>query len=388
MARRRFQDPTPVKKGQFWWLLVWTDKFENGRYVRKRQRIKIAPADMKEREVLKVAAETLRPMNQGLDSIGSVTPFPRYLEEYREVVMPTLAAPTRARYESVMKVHLLPAFGDKSLRDLTPMTVQKYFSGMANSKLSHESLETIRSVLASILNSAQRFKLIVVNPMEGIDLPRQRIGKKVKPWIRPEQVEPLLSLIAEPYKTMVYVALYTGLRFSELAGLKWGDVDCEHLRITIDERFCLGDWSAPKSDASNATVPVNASAIARIEALKDMEVVINWGAHGAKKRIKVVRADGPEDLVFQSLVKGAPMRDGNILRRHIRPAADKLGVKANWQILRRSFATWLKLAGADVKDAQGLMRHSRTSTTLDIYEQFVPESQQRAVARLGSKSVN
>ncbi|MGD0598909.1 MAG: hypothetical protein ABR988_03755 [Terriglobales bacterium] len=40
------------------------------------------------------------------------------------------------------------------------------------------------------------------------------------------------------------------------------------------------------------------------------------------------------------------------------------------------------MAGADVKDAQGQMRHSRASTTLDIYQQFVPESQRRAVGRL------
>jgi integrase len=42
----------------------------------------------------------------------------------------------------------------------------------------------------------------------------------------------------------------------------------------------------------------------------------------------------------------------------------------------------LKMAGADVKDAQAQMRHSRASTTLDIYQQFVPESQQKAVDRL------
>ena len=41
------------------------------------------------------------------------------------------------------------------------------------------------------------------------------------------------------------------------------------------------------------------------------------------------------------------------------------------------------MAGADVKDAQALMRHSRASTTLDIYQQFVPESQRRAVDSLG-----
>ena len=44
------------------------------------------------------------------------------------------------------------------------------------------------------------------------------------------------------------------------------------------------------------------------------------------------------------------------------------------------------MAGADVKDAQAQMRHSRSSTTLDIYQQFVPESQQRAVEKLSSLS--
>jgi integrase len=54
--------------------------------------------------------------------------------------------------------------------------------------------------------------------------------------------------------------------------------------------------------------------------------------------------------------------------------------------LRTSHAVWLKMAGADVKDAQGQMRHSRASTTLDIYQQFVPESQQRVVEKLSSLS--
>jgi integrase len=44
------------------------------------------------------------------------------------------------------------------------------------------------------------------------------------------------------------------------------------------------------------------------------------------------------------------------------------------------------MVGADVKDAQAQMRHSRASTTLDIYQQFVPESQQKAVAKLSSLS--
>jgi hypothetical protein len=42
--------------------------------------------------------------------------------------------------------------------------------------------------------------------------------------------------------------------------------------------------------------------------------------------------------------------------------------------------------GADVKDAQGLMRHSRASTTLDVYQQFIPESQRRVADSLIPKT--
>ncbi len=114
-----------------------------------------------------------------------------------------------------------------------------------------------------------------------------------------------------------------------------------------------------------------------------MEVHVRAGC--GTRRYKAVKADGPDDLVFQSVRSGKPMRDNAVLTRHIKPAARKLGIGwVNWQVLRRSFATWLKLVGADVKDAQGLMRHSRASTTLDIYQQFVPESQRRVVDRLTS----
>jgi len=77
------------------------------------------------------------------------------------------------------------------------------------------------------------------------------------------------------------------------------------------------------------------------------------------------------------------MRDNTILTRFIKPAARALEMGwVNWQVLRRSHATWLKLAGADVKDAQAQMRHSRATTTLEVYQQFIPETQRRVVNRL------
>lgn len=168
---------------------------------------------------------------------------------------------------------------------------------------------------------------------------------------------------------------------SELIGLRWRNIHADS--ISVEERYCRGDWGAPKSAASNATIPANRCVIERIHRLKILTVKGKAGC--ATRKYKLVKSDGPDDLVFQSVRDGSPMRDNNVLSRYIKPAARKLGLDfVNWRCLRTSHATWLKQAGADVKDAQAQMRHSRASTTLDIYMQFVPESQRKVVDKLNT----
>ncbi len=178
---------------------------------------------------------------------------------------------------------------------------------------------------------------------------------------------------------MVYVAVFTGLRVSELIGLRWRCINEDS--ITIEERYCRGEWGIPKSEASAATIPVNKTVINRLQQLKTLTVSIKAGR--ATRTYPLVKKDGPDDLVFQSVKDGKPMRDNNILTRHLKPAARTLGLDfLNWRCLRTSHATWLKMAGADIKDAQAQLRHSRASTTLDIYQQFIPASQRQVVDRL------
>jgi integrase len=163
---------------------------------------------------------------------------------------------------------------------------------------------------------------------------------------------------------------------SELIGLRWNDIHEDS--ITIDERYCRGDWGVPKTESSAATIAVNRLVIDRIRRLKSLTVEVKAGK--AVRKYQVVKSDRPDDLVFQLVKDGKPIRDNNVLTRFIKPAARALGMPwVNWRCLRTSHATWLKMAGAEVKDAQAQMRHSRASTTQDIYQQFVPESQRRAV---------
>ena len=340
----------------------------------------LAPATTPEREVDKIAAEHLRPMNQGLTTVGSATNFADFVDTvYIPVLLPKMAKTTQGRYEGIIDNYLKPQFQKLCLRDISVLTVDRYITSLAQSNLSLESIDKIRDVLSGILATAVRYELLVRNPAEGLKLPRAKKGKRSKPFITPTQFSALIELIAEPYATMVYVAVYTGLRVSELIGLRWRNVGTDS--ITVEERYCRGDWGPPKSEASSATVPVNSAVIDRIHRLKTVEVEVKAGC--AVRRYRAVKSSGPDDLVFQSIKAGGPMRDNNILVRHLKPAGTKLGIGwVNWLVLRRSFATWLKMAGADVKDAQALMRHSRASTTLDVYQQFVPESQRRVVDSL------
>lgn len=344
MTRRRFQDPKPTRRGQWWTLLLWKDYFVGAQRKRKRVRVRLAPATMSEREVLKIAAEHIRPLNQGLESIGSATNFHRYFETtYEPIVMPLLAKSTQDRSRGVFNNYLAPAFGELCLRDLTSLTIQRYFSNMASSKLSHESRDKIRDVLSSVLGSAVEYGLLIKNPVEAIRLPPKRRGRnRSKPYLTPAQFDLLVASIPEPYATMVYVAIYTGLRVSELAGLRWNDLHEES--ITIEERFCRGDWGAPKSDASNATIAVNRCVIERVHRLKLLTVEVKAGR--AVRKYRVVKSDAPDDLVFQSVQRGLPTRDNNILTRFIKPAGRAMGLPwVNWRSLRTSHAVWLKLAG-------------------------------------------
>lgn len=123
----------------------------------------------------------------------------------------------------------------------------------------------MRDVLSSILGSAVSYGLLVKNPVVGVRLPVPKSGRRTKPYLTQQQFSVLVDMIAEPYATMLFTAAYTGLRPSEVIGLRRRNFHEDS--ITIEQRYCRGDWGAPKSAASNATVPVNRAVIDRIRRL-------------------------------------------------------------------------------------------------------------------------
>jgi integrase len=293
---------------------------------------------MPEGEVLKIAAERLRPINQGVITAGSAVNFMHFVTDtYEKTALPLLASAVQKTYRGAIRKHLEPVFGNFCLRDLTPVTMQTYFSGLHVKAVKYPTIVKVRDALSSILRAAVGYEFLQKNPLETLQLPPDKRGKQTKPWITPAQFSTLIDLIPEPYATMIFVAVWTGLRISEIAGLKWRCIHSES--ITVEQRYCRGDWSCTKTQASAATIAVDSEVIERIHRLKTLTVEVQAGR--AVRRYKVVKADGPDDLVFQSVKDGKPMNDGNILKRYIAPAARTLGLKVNWRSLRTSCATWI-----------------------------------------------
>src|SRR5258708_28076996 len=93
MAKRRFQDPKPKREGNWWYLRIRQDVFAGGRKTRQLKRAQLAPASMPDRKVQKIAAEMLRPVNQGLITVGSAV----LLDEYVTTTYIPIERPLRAK---------------------------------------------------------------------------------------------------------------------------------------------------------------------------------------------------------------------------------------------------------------------------------------------------
>ena len=196
MARRRFQNPRPVKHGNWWTIVVRKDVFRDGKLRRVQERIRLLPADRGEREAKRKAAEHLRPVNQGLTPVASGLTLQSFVET---VYLPTMqqgliASTTYDRADGIFKNYLLPVFGERCLNELSTLTLQTYFAGLDRSKLSHESRDKIRDVLSAALGFAKEHGIITVNPAESIRIPRNRRGQvRPKKYIlTPEQFSQLI----------------------------------------------------------------------------------------------------------------------------------------------------------------------------------------------------
>jgi integrase len=185
--------------------------------------------------------------------------------------------------------------------------------------------------------------------------------------LTPAEIKMLVDTLALREKTLVLLAVTTGLRQSELFALKWGDVDLFHGTMNVTRSVTYGVVGQCKTESSQKPVPVH-----KVVA----DVLTQW------RQNRFYQA--PDDWVFASehYHGRKPYWGQVILRQFIRPAAQELGIQEHFgsHTFRHTYSTLLRSVGTECKVMQELMRHSSLRSTMDIYTQAVTPAKREAQA--------
>ena len=309
--------------------------------------------------------ELLQPINSGAVKPKVVLTFAEFVEEHwKPGVLPHFKRSTQVGYGPLLKRHLLPEFGSKPLSDITPSEVQAYLSRLPRSGMSWYAVRNVRNLLSRILRTALEWGYVQRNAVSGAKLSPKPLQSKRR-YLSPAEIRQLASALKEPYRSMVLLAVLTGLSRGELFALRWGVVDFEKATFEVREAVYEGHFGTPKTRNRVRRLHLSQPAL---ELLK-------------QQRVRSVRT-GLEDLVF-STREGTAIRPDNVLKRAVHPACDRLQIlRVGWHVFRHTHATLLSELGEPVKVAQAILGHADIQTTLGTYTHSVPESERRAEEKL------
>ncbi len=278
------------------------------------------------------------------------------------------------RYESISRVHLVPAFGSMQLTQLRPNHLQKHYSEMQAAGLSPRSVRYHHVVLHKALQTAIKWGLISRNVADGVDIPKAH-HTDMQTWDESELNRFLESTKDSQYFALFYTALYTGARRSELLALRWQDIDFIYSQIYINRSLHhLQDGSfvftAPKSEGSRRTIALPPSAF----------LVLNeYRKTNEAESLLLGKILSDDELVFSNL--GKPLRPNTITRAWANLAA-KAGVKViRFHDARHSHASLMLKQGIHPKIVQERLGHSSIAITLDTYSHVAPGLQEAAAQR-------
>ncbi len=299
-----------------------------------------------------------------------------YLERWLEdSVKDSVKQSTYESYEYMVRRHLVPAFGSKRLRNLSPAQVQNLYRQKLDSGLSRRTVQLIHTTLHKALKQAMKWGLVPRNVAEAVDAPRPQ-KKEIHP-LAPEQVKRFLEAAQGDRLEALYgLAVTSGLREGELLGLRWQDVDLERRAVRVRQQL-----TRTKTGLS-FTTPKNGKG--RNVAIMDLTVAA-LKAHRkrqADERSKMGDLWQDTHLVFTSIT-GTPLDVGNLTNRSFRPLLERASLpRIRFHDLRHTFATLFLSNGTHPKIVQEMLGHANISMTMDTYSHVLPNMQGEAVDKV------
>jgi len=382
MARREHQMPNVLRQDgpKPYWYIRYRQKVLVGRNQISKKEVwhRLGNCDeMTKREAHRLRDEVLRDVNREVYTIQSHILFKDLVVIYERQHLVNLSPGGRKRDFSLLANHLLPYFGSMKLCDIGTEEVQAFLNAMQRKGLSWWTRKGSQAVISSIFTKAGDWGYWEDrNPATRTNVGPKR-PKRERRILSDEQLRLLLSAVPLYVRLMIETAVSTGMRVSEILGLKWISVDLDNGWIRVEQRYYRGESGEPKTERSKRILPLG-------------YLVESY---------KAIRPDGRgrEGYVFEK--DGQPLDDRGLLRNVIRPVAKRLGFYFEgfgWHSFRRQNITVMQEEGATAFEAMAQAGHSRPAMTaeytivgLQRREQAVRKLQERLlVSELPSAVLN
>jgi len=275
---------------------------------------------------------------------------------------------TGSKYRSWLTHHVQPKWGSVPIRNVKPLLVEEWLSGL---DLAPKSKGHLRSMMHILFNWAMKWELIDLDKMNPMNLVRvEGSSKRLRQpkALTIKEFRLLMKQLGEPIRTMCIVAACLGLRASEVAGLQWGDFDWRDREVHIQRGFVIGHVDEVKTTNSNRSLPVHRALASLLREYK---------------RETAPNASDTAWLFPSPYGTGRPRWPWTIQRTHLLPAGMRAGLgRIGWHTFRHSYSTLLRSVGVDLKVQQELLRHADIRTTMNVYTQAVPEAMRKANSRV------
>lgn len=226
-----------------------------------KRRLKMLKKDATKKE----ARDLLREIEQLVEKriylpAKNIPTFSKVAKDWLNYKKPNLRASTWSVYEGHTRNHF-KNLNPLKINRITIVDIEKYITDRQNEGMNILTLRKILVTLGQILSYAVRHRYLDYNPLRDAERPRgQGKRKEQKRNIRIlnlNEINALLEAIEDlKHRTLVRLAIFSGVRQGELIGLKWSDIEWENNQIHIQRTYNNYAWYDVKTETSDRKIDI------------------------------------------------------------------------------------------------------------------------------------
>ncbi|HLR23459.1 MAG TPA: site-specific integrase [Pseudogracilibacillus sp.] len=279
----------------------------------------------------------------------------------------TLVAPKRLGLsalqsaESYYKKHIQPVFGFREMASIKSIEVQKFLV-QKEKELANSTIIKLYTLMNQIYKMMIRWDELKANPLNGVQKPQPNYKEK-NTWTK-EESHKFLS-VAQEYQSYIafWLALQFGLRFSEILGLQWKNIDFKNKILHVEQAYHEPEKELGrlKTNASRRSISMSDQQVEFLKEYKEKQT--------PKSDIVVANSQG-----------------NYMMKRNVRRAMNRICERAEvkqitFHELRHTHATLLLEMNEHVKIVQQRLGHVKAETTINIYSHVRPQVHQDSAQR-------